>query len=179
MPEPLLPRKVKKPTLTPRQRKFVKGIIAGKSQTQAAIEAGVPAPGAPCTASRMLKDANVKGAIANVWESCGLTDQFIGDKVKDLCEAKRVQFFAQDGIVTDERVTEDTAVQRSSIELAARLKGLLIDRSLSVSVSLDVSPVDLSKYLNAQAKVDNPVDKSSYPPNDSPIEIQVIDIKES
>ena len=176
MPE-LLPektsskRKVKKPTLTPRQRKFIKGIIAGKSNTQAAIAAGVPVAGAHVTASRMLQDANVKGAIQSVWESCGLTDEFIGNKVKDLCKAKKTSYFAKDGIVTDERVQDDTAVQRSSVELAARLKGLLIDRSLSVNVSCDVSPVDLSKYLNTQDNVDNHVDKSGCPPNEGTIDI--------
>jgi hypothetical protein len=141
-------RKVRKPDLTPKQRKFIKGIAAGKGKAESAIAAGYPAPGAGAQASKMLRNDKITGAIQSVWDKCGLSDQYIGNKVKALTEAKRVQFFAKDGIVTDERITDDTAVQRSSIELAARLKGLLVDRSLSVNVSIDISPVDLAKYRN-------------------------------
>jgi hypothetical protein len=141
-------RKVRKPDLNPKQRKFVKMIAAGNNQSDAAKLAGYSDKCARVTGSRLLTNANVQAAVQSVWDKCGLSDQYIGNKVKALTEAKRVQFFAKDGIVTDERVTEDTAVQRSSIELAARLKGLLVDRSVSLNVSIDISPVDLSKYRN-------------------------------
>jgi hypothetical protein len=141
-------RKVRKPDLNPKQRKFIKGIIAGQGKGEAAINAGYSPVSASAQASDLLKHPKVNAAIQSVWDKCGLSDQYIGNKVKALTEAKRVQFFAKDGIVTDERIIEDTAVQRSSIELAARLKGLLVDRSLSVNVSIDISPVDLSKYRN-------------------------------
>lgn len=147
------PRKVRKPTLTPKQRKFVKGIIAGKGKGEAAVAAGYSPNTASSIACTNLKNVQIQKAITSVWDKAGLTDDYIGDKVKQLTQAKKISYFAKDGIVTDERVSDDTAVQRSSVELAARLKGLLIDRSLSLNVSIDISPVDLSKYQD-----DDPID---------------------
>jgi hypothetical protein len=147
------PRKVRKPTLTPKQRKFVKGIIAGKGKGEAAVAAGYSPNTASSIACNQLKNVQIRKAIESVWDKCGLTDDYIGNKVKDLTKATKVQYFAKDGVVCDERVTEDTAVQRSSIELAARLKGLLVDRSVSLNVSIDISPVDLSRY-----RKDKPID---------------------
>jgi hypothetical protein len=151
--KPIKSRKVKKQTLTPKQRKFIKAFSSGKGKGESAIIAGYPAVGASAQASRLLSTGKIQGAIESIWDKCGLTDQYIGNKVKDLTKATKVQYFAKDGIVCDERVTEDTAVQRSSIELAARLKGLLVDRSVSLNVSIDISPVDLTKYRD-----DEPID---------------------
>jgi hypothetical protein len=73
--------------LTVRQKKFVAGITEGKSQTQAAVDAGYSPSTAPQQGNRMLKKAHIREAITDILERKGLSDDYFADRLKDLCEA--------------------------------------------------------------------------------------------
>jgi hypothetical protein len=55
----------------------------------------------------------------------GVSDEFLAQKIRDLLDAKTIQYFQKDGVVTDEREVEALETQRKTAELAAKLKGLL------------------------------------------------------
>ena len=49
--------------MTDKQKRFVAGIAQGKTQTQAAIDAGYPAKSARVVGSQLLTNPNIQGAL--------------------------------------------------------------------------------------------------------------------
>lgn len=140
--------------LTNKQRKLVKYVLQGKSKAQAAISAGYSVLSSREIAQQTLALPHVQETMASIMVKAGLTDEAIADKINQLCKAKKTLYFADKGLVTDEREVEDHAIQRSSIELAAKIKGHLIDRSINLNVNVDATPISLNRYGRKQGKVD-------------------------
>lgn len=165
LPDKQSKKNQKKQKLTNKQKKLVKHVLEGHSKAQSAIKAGYSALSAREIAQRTLTLPHVQESMTAIMTRAGLTDEAIADKINQLCHAKKTLYFADKGIVTDSREVEDHAVQRSSIELAAKIKGHLVDRSVNVNVNVDCSPVDLSRWSNhgkveqeSQEPVDNCID---------------------
>lgn len=59
-------------SLTPRQRKFIKGLTEGKSATLAVIDAGCSTKCARAIASEMLTKPHIQEAIGKLIEKSGL-----------------------------------------------------------------------------------------------------------
>lgn len=123
-----------KSTLTLKRRKFVAGLLAGKSQTKAAISAGYSKKCAKSIASEILTKPDVKATFAELLDKAGLTDDHLAARIKELSAAKETKFFQKDGIVTDQRDVEALGVQSDMVQFATKLKGHLVDR---LDVTLD------------------------------------------
>ena len=112
--------------LSVRERKFALGLIEGKSQHQAALDAGVPRAGADSWASRTRRDPRFQESLHNLLEQAGLGEQQLVQALAKLVNATKVVGIARlDGKITDRLEVPDYAVQLRAAELGFRLWGRL------------------------------------------------------
>lgn len=114
--------------LTQKQRKLVKGMVAGKPQGEAAKAAGLN----ESYASQVLKTPKLKLAIADLMDKVGLSDDKLLEKHKQLLEAQKVVSAvggkdAGAGSV-DFIEVPDHPVQAKALEMAYKLKGKFVEK---------------------------------------------------
>jgi len=119
--------------LTIKQRKLVKGIADGKTQKQAALEAGYSPKNADNIASHELKKTQVSAAIQDLMEELGLDDKSLLRIHKDMLEAKRiisvmVSKEANGGGTVDFIDVPDWQARGKGLEMAYKLKGAFTDK---------------------------------------------------
>jgi hypothetical protein len=61
-------------------------------------------------------------------EKAGLTDEYLAKKIHEGANAFRVDRFAVDGHVTEEKVDADFGTRQKYLELTAKLRGDIIDK---------------------------------------------------
>ena len=94
-------------------------IIMGDSITEASKVAGYATVQ---SGSRALKDTRRR--LRDVMDYYGLTEEvLVRDYMMPLMNATSMHFFAKDGIVMDERTTEDNAIRRSALDMVWKLRG--------------------------------------------------------
>lgn len=125
-PEPRSARSVKEPTV--QDRKYVAGRIAGKTKKQAALDAGYALSTAENTKQKLDKKPAVQRLFKETLDAAGITDDAMARRLKESLDAMETKFWAKDGKVEEERNVVAHDVRLKAIELAAKLKGLLVDR---------------------------------------------------
>lgn len=105
--------------MTAKQRKYVRGVVMGKSKTQAALAAGYAFPTAK-TAVQSIEKPYVKEAIERALDKAGITEERIAQKINEGLEAKRTVGFGDDNVIE----APDYQVQHKYLETAIKLKGL-------------------------------------------------------
>ncbi len=76
--------------MTSRQELFANGILQGKTQKQAAIDAGYTAVNAHIAGSKLMHDQNFREKLKNLMLERGLTADYAVGKLKGLIEAETV-----------------------------------------------------------------------------------------
>lgn len=106
----------KKPKLTVKQAKLVKGIVEGKSQQQAAVEAGYgnTPESAAVIATETLKNVNVQEALQVALAEQGITLEKIVKPIADGLEAYKTGF-NKDGEYMDFGPDHSTRLKASSM----------------------------------------------------------------
>ena len=132
--------------LQQRGRVIAQEIIAGSSQTDALIAAGYTPATARSQGAAIMGNPGIRQTIDQCLDRAGLCDDAIALKLAQLANATKPTYISHNGRITDERIDPDNPIRLSSVALAAKLRGLMVDRSVSVQVNLDVQPVDLSRY---------------------------------
>jgi len=112
-----------------RRNRLVKALINGENLKDVAISTGLSPKTAGSQATNILKHPQAQKMFARLMEEKGLSDNFLAEKVYSLINAKKVEYFQKDGIVTDEREVEALETQRKTLELATKLKGHLKEQS--------------------------------------------------
>ncbi len=112
----------KKRTLKPKEARFVKGVIAGKSKRRAAMDAaGLSNPGsAAVEANRMLKNATVQEALAAAFERHGLTMDAVIKPVADGLIANKTVIVGEG----DVQWQPDHSIRLKAAGMAHNLMGL-------------------------------------------------------
>jgi len=110
---------------SPRMQKFVVGIMAGKSQRAAALDAGY----AEATANQayralMPRARELFGTMLQEHIPLERQTRLLAEGM----EANTTKFFAEKGIVTDEREMVDWTARHNFQRLAAQIQGLLPER---------------------------------------------------
>ncbi len=126
-----------------RRAKIIQGAIDGKNLTKIAISTGLAPASAAQQASQILKEPSTQMTFISCMEQAGLTDNFLAAKVQNLINAKQIQYFQKDGMVTDEREVEALETQRKTLELATKLKGHLKDQS-QVDINIGIMAMVVS-----------------------------------
>jgi hypothetical protein len=126
----------KKAKLTPKQAKFAKGIAEGKTQTDAALDAGY-SPLNPDRSGYQAMEA-LRKRMPDLCDELGLTDRAIIEKyVVPLLEAKETKFFAfrketKRGVtqVIDEREVEALGIRATALNILCNIKGIYAPRQV-------------------------------------------------
>ena len=114
--------------MTIKERRLIRGVVAGKSQTQAAIDAGYSPRSANEQASRALAKDNVRSSLERLMDREGLTERKLLQPIKDGVVATRVVGLALGG--TDEMKeleVPDHAIRLKASEQAWKLRGKLLN----------------------------------------------------
>ena len=119
--------------LTPRQEKLIDGVLAGKSQTAAAIDAGYPAQSAPWAASRTLGDVTVRARLLARLQADGIGPERISGKIQQLLDAK------QYGLSRDGNAVElgpDAHAQNKTLDILLKVTGSYPDPRLEIDARM-------------------------------------------
>src|SRR5215470_8517278 len=107
---------------TPRARKLVRYLAAGKSHAEAAVLAGYSPRNAAQSAYQALEC--LSKSFPQLMDEAGITDVALIKKyLLPLMSAKRTIYFHHKGKVRDKRVVEALDTRLGSLELAFRLQG--------------------------------------------------------
>lgn len=111
--------------LTPKEKKMIQGIVAGKSQERAAIDAGYAESTARGKAYAVLQRPLVRSALTEAFERMGVTYEKILKPVADGLNAEKI--IAQRKIETlDGSTTETITVPDHAIRLAAHDRAIAL-----------------------------------------------------
>ena len=66
----------------------------------------------------------LKSEIAKWWDDVGFSDNALKKKLHGLMNAKKIKFFAHQGEIIDREEVEALEIQRSSLDMAFKVKGL-------------------------------------------------------
>lgn len=116
--------------LTPKQAKFVKGVVEGKTLVKAAMDA-YPSrdyKSASVQAAQNLEKLSIKQALADAYYDQGITAERIAAKLSKHMDAKKVEvveYTGPDGVLRRKRTkVDDAGTQLNAIRTAAQLIGL-------------------------------------------------------
>jgi len=126
--------KTRKPTV--RQRKYVKGLVEGKSMTQAARDAGYSETTALNAKEKIESKPAVQNLFVQLMETAGITDEKLAQRLAEGLDAEETKFFQKDGIVMDSRDVIAYGERRAHLEIALKLKGHLTDKAVNVNISI-------------------------------------------
>jgi len=122
-----------------RRKKIIEGIINGKTQKQAGIESGLSSKTVESQVCEILKEPKVQESFQKLLDKI-IPDEVLGHKINTLLHAKETKYFADKGIVTDQRDVDALSIQADMTKHVTKLKGYLIDKS---EVGLDIATVEL------------------------------------
>ena len=111
------------PAIRVKERKLLKGIIAGKTATQAAKDAGWSDASAGVMASRKMAEPGMKAELQKMMDEAGLSRQAIIQKIREGADAKKVSYFAHEGVVKDQREDVDHVTRHRFLETARKVRG--------------------------------------------------------
>ena len=114
----------RKKTLSLKQRKFIDGRLRGKSSSEAAREAGYSESVAR-HADRISESPNVRGAIEDILQVSGFSDEQLGTRIAERLNATIVLRATRYG---KREVVVNFTERREMVQLVLRLKGYLIER---------------------------------------------------
>ena len=133
--EELIPEKKQ---LTILERRFFGHLLNGAKPTDAAVLTFnvKDRKSASVRACQTLAKFNIK--LPQLMDNCGLSDERLVMKMAKLLDAKTVKHFAHEGVVIDSKRMDDNATQRSTLELALKVKRYLSDINVEVNNSMTV-----------------------------------------
>jgi phage terminase small subunit len=130
----------KKKKLTVKEQKLIKGIAAGKSQTQAAKDAGYSPKSAHVIATNTLNKVNVQEALQVALTKHGITlDTAIAPIGKGLHAVKQNEYTGE--------ITEDIKTQMQASDRALKLMGVSNPEGTTVNINFNqVSEKDRGEF---------------------------------
>lgn len=110
-----------------RQRKYVTGVLAGKTKKKAATDAGYSKHTATKPKQIEAKPA-VRQLFTELLEAQGITDGLLAKRIYQGLFAMETKTASSEGRITDKVHLVAFAERREMLELALKLKGHLIDK---------------------------------------------------
>lgn len=123
--------------LPPQKRKYVKGLAAGKTKTDAALDAGYALSTAK-NAKSHIETPNVREAFAALIRQ-RIPAEKIAQRMEEGLDAMETKFFQKDGKVEDERDVIAWSERRQYAQLAAEYGGFFTPKSeIDIDLTADV-----------------------------------------
>ena len=102
-----------------RRREQLRRVLSGEPVGKSSIAVGYKNEESGRTALY-----NTRKRLTSTMEVFGLTDAaLVRDYLIPLMNATKVEYYAKDGIVTDERIVEDNGTRKDTLRMAFQLKG--------------------------------------------------------
>jgi hypothetical protein len=117
-----VPRAIRQ-TLDKRERRFVQGVVAGKSMTRAAKDAGYATSTAEKRSYLILQRPLVKSALTNALARVGVTLEHIVRPIADALTATR-SYVDKDGLMVDSHVPDHKIRLEASRDAVALFGGI-------------------------------------------------------
>jgi phage terminase small subunit len=149
--QPLRHQCKNKVALRKRAKQAIELLVQGETAHNAGIKVGYSPAYASNGVKALLQNPLIQNDIAAILDRAGVTDSAIADKIHGLMQAKTLKKVGK----YDVREVNDNQAQLGATQLAAKLRGHMIDRSVNLNVNLDVAPVDLSKYRSQTVNIDS------------------------
>jgi|WetSurMetagenome_2_1015567.scaffolds.fasta_scaffold957761_1 hypothetical protein len=148
-------KKPAKKKLSIRERKFIKGLIEGKSPSKAMVDAGYTQYTAWAKAKEKVKEVQVSETIQALMEKRGISDDRLTEVLEKGLEATKVisaLIIAKDGegmkdansMTRDFVDVEDYAIRHKYLETGLKLKGHLRDKIDLTHGNPDGSPINIT-----------------------------------
>lgn len=120
---------VKVRPLTRKQEEFVKGIVAGKTKVQAAMDAypNQSYPAASVQAAQNLEKPSIKNALAEAYRAGGINATSITDIIVDAMNAKKLSSDADGKLIESNH--PDHTTRLNAVRTAGQLLGLGRDQT--------------------------------------------------
>ena len=140
---PAKPKKKKKKKLTIRQRKIIKGVIAGLSGKNAAKRAGHKGSDAALrnAASRVITNDYIQSSIRKAMRKAKIDDGFLTKVLKDGLKANSIRFFQRDGIVRDKRVCADHPTRKGFLDIAHKIEGNFAPEKIDLTDNREIKQI--------------------------------------
>ncbi len=110
-------------TLDERERRFIQGVVEGKSMTQAAKDAGYAKSTAEKKSHTFLQRPLVRSALTSALERVGVTLEHIVQPIADALKATR-SYVANDGLMVESQVPDHKIRLEASRDAVALLGGI-------------------------------------------------------
>ena len=136
--------------LKPRERKYLKARVGGKSKRAAALEAGYSVSMANAAGAK-IEAGNVRDAFRALVRQ-EIPARHIVSRLKEGLDAMETKLFQKDGIVTDSRDLVEFSERRNYLELAAKMGGYYIEKQEIEDVTKrpmdEWTDEELQRYVN-------------------------------
>ena len=110
-------------TLDERERRFVKGVVAGKSMTRAAMDAGYATSTAEKKSYAILQRPLVKSELTKALERAGVTLEHIVRPIADALTATK-SYINKDGLMVESQVPDHKTRLEASRDAVALFGGI-------------------------------------------------------
>ena len=135
---------------TNRQRLLVKGLAKGKTQRQAAIDAGYTTKHPDVAAHQALQQ--IAKTQPTLLERHGLSDDVLIKKyLVPLMRAERSVFAVSEGEFTDERKRPDWSARKDGLDISMKIRGLYVKEREDSGPQFTVLIINASNRPNWQA----------------------------
>jgi len=131
--------------LTPKQRKYVKGVVEGKSKKQAALDAGYTESMAQKPKDKIETPA-VKAAFTELLEQAGVTDELLAQRIFEGLNAMESKFWQPRGVVAVKDAEGNEALSVDGSELIRRDLVSFSERRAMVEVILKLTGKMVEKH---------------------------------
>jgi hypothetical protein len=140
-----------------RAKIIAREMINGATAAEALITAGYSKTNATTT---ILNNPIVKQTFNDLLDKAGLSDDVLAERIRFMAnDAKETKYFADKGIVTDQREVEALSIQADMLKFAAKVKGHVIDKQQTASVNVAYTLTGtLKDMVDLITGVDKPVD---------------------
>jgi phage terminase small subunit len=128
------PARPSAPSPHAKQRKYVAGLVAGKSKKQAALEAGYAPSTAENAKQKIDRRPGVQELFQDLLEDAGVTDKLLAQRIREGLNATIVSKETAHAL---REVLIDFAERREMVELAIKMKGLMPADELHHKVTLE------------------------------------------
>ena len=102
--------------LSVRQRKFAKGLLEGKTQKQAALDAGAPPASAETWASKEVRNPKFQSEFHRILDRQGLSEERLAEVHAQNLEATKTIVASHEGKITDQLQVPDYGVRQRAVD---------------------------------------------------------------
>ena len=102
--------------LSVRQRKFAKGLLEGKTQKQAALDAGAPPASAETWASKEVRNPKFQSEFHRILDRQGLSEERLAEVHAQNLQATKTLVASHEGKITDQLEVPDYGVRQRAVD---------------------------------------------------------------